>query len=176
MMGKPMMASEKDRLRSSFRNSYFVSLRKILIVRAALEAGAAAKAGAVVDMLFCCAAVAGVEASARSGKREEGIFKRGAGDLEVTQAHIAQQHLANHVLHVSSGDDDRIATLLHTGDAGQCAQRLCRKPCVAANPAARSHALDLRGRTLADDLSLVDDDDPMSQCIGLLEIVRRQQH
>ncbi len=47
---------------------------------------------------------------------------------------------------------------------------------MAANPAARSHALDLRGRTLADDLSLVDDDDPMSQCIGLLEIVRRQQH
>src|SRR5260370_38510564 len=120
-------------------------------------------------------ATAGCE-SARGGKREKGVFKRRAGDLEVTNRRIAQHHLANDLLSRGSGHDDAVAALLHGGHAGNRTQELRRKPGVAANLAARAHALDLRGRSLAHDLSFVDDDDPVSQRIGLLQIVSRKQH
>src|SRR5258708_37914484 len=93
-------------------------------------------------------ATAGCE-SARGGKREKGVCKGRAADLEVAERRIATHHLANDLPRRGSGHNDAVAALLHGSHAGNRTQELRRKPGAAANLAARAHALDLRGRSLA---------------------------
>src|ERR1700722_2837388 len=97
--------------------------------------------------------------STRAGESKEGVFESGAGDLEVAEGRVLEQHLAHHAFGFARGDDDSVAIALHAGDAGQSAQILDVEIGTATDLAPRTAPLDLRRCAFADDFSLVDDDD-----------------
>src|SRR5882757_7533946 len=102
MTGKPMVDSEKDLVRISLRNSYLVSLRKMLRVWAKPVAAGRGWVIAEVAMVFLL-----IELRRRSGwvagllvpcQSEKGVFQGWACDFQVAEGLVAQEHLADDCL------------------------------------------------------------------------------
>ena len=107
---------------------------------------------------------------------DEGVLETARGDLEVVGGGGGEQ-VARDGVAVGRGDEDRVAAHLDRLDAGKSLQRSDIGIRQGGPDGAPGHQrLDLGGGAVGDDLAVADQDDAVGVGVGLLEVVRREEH
>jgi hypothetical protein len=112
-----------------------------------------------------------------AGQREERVLEPGAADLDIADVREPAEQAAQRCLRVRGGQDYRVTAPVGADHAGQrsqlrdgdAGQRRADRP--AADP-----GLDLRRGAVGDDPPPGQQDDPVRVGVGLLEVVRREDH
>src|SRR5262245_41360615 len=108
---------------------------------------------------------------------EESLLEIGAGDLQVAGGGIAMEQSADRGVRVGAVQQNGIATNLGLADPREKLQRR-RISTWKGGPdrSAANRRLDLGCRAVGNDHALADQNDPISERIGFLQVMRGEQH